>query len=396
MSGPLDSDTNDATSHDASESARDAVHSHDATSRDATSHDATESVRDAVRSLDARLDDLRRESSWRAIEGAIAERPAITPAPPRTWRLPVFALATLAVIVALVVLPKPTRDETAPSPIAAPAPSPVSAPAPVIASESTTLSAATGQRTVFVRDGVTFTLVGPSVATIQREADLVRVTVTKGLVVADRTPTAPALAIDAGDNHVVSRDARFAVRVEPSMVVLGAGEQARQIVERHALDMGAPPLAEPSASAPTTGEARVDAAPLESAPPKPATTTRPETAAKIGMSPGSAIVARAPDTERRAPTLVEIRVDAAELYKRAEAALAIRDPAGARELLERLLAEYPTDSRVDAARYDLALIARSFGQRQRALELLDALIANGTDENLKAAARRLRPTLLPR
>jgi thioredoxin-like negative regulator of GroEL len=87
-------------------------------------------------------------------------------------------------------------------------------------------------------------------------------------------------------------------------------------------------------------------------------------------------------------------LDAAELYKRAEASLAVRDPAGAREFLERLVREYPTDSRTDAARYDLALIARSFGQRQRALELLDALIANGTDENLRAAARRLRPTLV--
>ena len=89
-------------------------------------------------------------------------------------------------------------------------------------------------------------------------------------------------------------------------------------------------------------------------------------------------------------------MDAAELYKRAEAALAVRDAAAAREYLERLLAEYPGDSRVDAARYDLALIARSYGQHQRALELLDALIANGTDENLKAAARRLRPTLSTR
>ena len=75
------------------------------------------------------------------------------------------------------------------------------------------------------------------------------------------------------------------------------------------------------------------------------------------------------------------------------AALAIRDPASAREHLERLIAEYPADPRVDAARYDLALIARSNGQHQRARELLDQLIATGADENLTAAARRLRPTL---
>jgi predicted Zn-dependent protease len=86
-------------------------------------------------------------------------------------------------------------------------------------------------------------------------------------------------------------------------------------------------------------------------------------------------------------------MDAAELYRRAEAALAIRDPAGARDFLEQLIREYPSDARVDAARYDLALVARSFGQRARARELLDALIANGTDENLKAAARRLRPSV---
>lgn len=59
---------------------------------------------------------------------------------------------------------------------------------------------------------------------------------------------------------------------------------------------------------------------------------------------------------------------------------------GARDFLERLIHEYPTDTRLDAARYDLALIARSFGLHERARELLDALIATGSDENLKAAA----------
>jgi len=236
---------------------------------------------------------------------------------------------------------------------------------------------------VFERDGVVLTLVGPSVATVHREANLVRVSVTKGLLVADRTPSAPALAVDAGDNHVVSRDARFAVRVEPTMVVLGAGEQARQIVERHAIDLGALPL--DSVPMPSTAPT----SPTES----PQTTSAKSNATSTTSAKSNVRLNSDDSTKRTPPKLPDLRLDAAELYKRAEAALAVRDSSGAREFLERLLREYPTDSRVDAARYDLALIARSNSQHQRALELLDALIATGTDENLVGAARRLRPTL---
>lgn len=344
----------------------------------------TERVSDAVRSLDARLDDLRRESTWRGIESVLDERPAIV-APPRTWRLPVFALAAIAVVIALLVLPKPERSsEKAVAPTAtAPTATAPMATAPM-AMDAITLSAGAGQHTVFERDGLTLTLVGPSLARLTREPDAVRVNVTRGLLVADRAPNAPALAVDAGDNHVVSRDARFAVRVEPTMVVLGAGEQARQIVERHAIDMGALPLPEPASST-------LSPPPTSTSP----TTNSPTTNSQMTPETPKAKprVATTPDAERRPPASPDVHMDAAELYKRAEAALAIRDPATARDFLERLLAEYPTDARVDAARYDLALIARSFGLRQRALELLDALIANGTDENLKAAARRLRPSL---
>ncbi len=361
---------------------------HDSASRDSST---PSSVVGVVRSLDTRLDDLRRETSWRAIEGAIDERPAISPAPPRTWRLPVFALATIAVIIALVVLPKPAREgSNANSASNANASKTNSANANGGGSNTsdasdppTALSASAGQRTVFERDGIVLTLVGPSVATVHREANLVRVTVTKGLVVADRTPSAPALAVDAGDNHVVSRDARFAVRVEPTMVVLGAGEQARQIVERHAIDLGALPL--DSVPMPSTAPT----SPTES----PQTTSAKSNATSTTSAKSNVRLNSDDSTKRTPPKLPDLRLDAAELYKRAEAALAVRDSSGAREFLERLLREYPTDSRVDAARYDLALIARSNSQHQRALELLDALIATGTDENLVGAARRLRPTL---
>ena len=369
----------------------------ESSAREASSPRDASSVVDVVRSLDTRLDDLRRETSWRAIEGAIDERPAITPAPQRTWRLPVFALATIAVIIALVVLPKPTREGSNANSANANSASNANASNANSASASngggsntsdasdppTALSASAGQRTVFERDGIVLTLVGPSVATVHREANLVRVTVTKGLVVADRTPSAPALAVDAGDNHVVSRDARFAVRVEPTMVVLGAGEQARQIVERHAIDLGALPL--DSVPMPSTAPT----SPTES----PQTTSAKSNATSTTSAKSNVRLNSDDSTKRTPPKLPDLRLDAAELYKRAEAALAVRDSSGAREFLERLLREYPTDSRVDAARYDLALIARSNSQHQRALELLDALIATGTDENLVGAARRLRPTL---
>src|SRR5690606_36857183 len=99
---------------------------------------------------------------------------------------------------------------------------------------------------------------------------------------------------------------------------------------------------------------------------------------------------KAPRPDPASPVL-----GASELYRRAEAALATRDTAEARGLLERLLREFPDAALVDAARYDLALLAHADGDDARALALLDAIIADGRDEGVRLAAEALRRRLRP-
>lgn len=89
----------------------------------------------------------------------------------------------------------------------------------------------------------------------------------------------------------------------------------------------------------------------------------------------------------------ELKLDAVELYRRAETSLAIHDPITARTLLEQLLREFPDHTLVDAARYDLALMARTYGERERALELLATIRTSGRDRNVRAAAARLEQQL---
>jgi hypothetical protein len=289
--------------------------------------------------------------------------------------LPVLALATIAVIIGLLVAPRPHHHED--KGVATP---------PPLADVPTTLSAASGQRSVLVRDGVTLSLHGPGSVTVTREANgQLAVRVEGGLLVAERTAVAPAIAYTAGANHVVSRDRIFAVHVEPAMIVLGAGDEATQIVDRYALDVAASPI--PPAGTP-------EATP-EPPPPTPPTDAPVR---KMVTSDAPPHATRAPDPRtptdpREPPKLVEIPVDAAELYKRAEAALAVRDPDTARDQLQRLLREFPSDTRADAARYDLALLARAAGDRAIALDLLDTIIKTGTDANLRAAARKLRDSI---
>ena len=89
------------------------------------------------------------------------------------------------------------------------------------------------------------------------------------------------------------------------------------------------------------------------------------------------------------------RISAAELYRGAETALAAHDSQRARELLEQLLRDHPNDQRVDAARYDLALIAHAAGDDLRAAALLDEILANGSDASVRVAAEGLRDRIGP-
>jgi hypothetical protein len=179
-----------------------------------------------------------------------------------------------------------------------------------------------------------------------------------GTLVADRGPDAPPVTLFAGDTHIVSRERRFAVRVEPSRIVFGSGEHARESVERQRVELTPRPARVP-------GNHQSDASREDHDAP-----TRPRL--------------------RVEPVTVPEPISAAELYRRAESALAAHDSKRARELLEQLLRDHPNDQRVDAARYDLALIAHAAGDEAHAVALLDEILANGADASVRVAAEALR------
>lgn len=297
-------------------------------------------LRDAVCSFDGSLDDVRREHAWRGIECALtSQRPA---APVHRLRfVAVFAIAATAIVALAFGWHARTADDAA-----------------VPALAPTVLAASAGQRTVYDRGGVVLTLVGPGAATVtEGDPRGLHVRVVHGTLIADRSDGAPTVIVDAAGNTTTTRDARFAVRVQPGLVVFGAGDQARAMIERH------------------------EHAP----PPRPATKPAP-VPRRIDVTPSTT------PTSPRAnepSTLSEPSLDARELYMRAEAAMRVKDPTAARQLLQRLVSEHPEDSLVDAARYDLALIALGNGDSKTALDYTRQII-DGRDPILRAAATRLR------
>jgi len=307
-------------------------------------------VRDAIGSLDGKLGDLRREHAWRGIERAIS-----TPAPAAApallgWRVPALVTAACAVTAVLVYwLTAVPRHET-------PSGSP------------TELVAAADHQAVFDRNGVVLTLIGPGTASVTERRDGIHVRVERGIVIADRTAGAPSVVFSAGTSTTTTRDPRFAVRVEPGMVVFGAGHEARTIVERHVITAAPPPTErtiDPPAPAPVP----------RSTPASPAAKPAPE---RIQESPSGP------------PELPVVQSSAADLYARAEAALRVRDPEQARTLFQRILDEHGADLLVDAARYDLALLALERDDRPAARHYAELIIASGRDPNLIVAATKLR------
>jgi hypothetical protein len=309
-------------------------------------------IRDVLRSLDGSLDDVRREQAWRGIERAV-DSPRVVAATTRrwTWVVPAGVLAMAALAIALW----PREHESA----------------PVITTTTTELAAPEGQQTVFDRDGVVLTLVGPGAATIVHgDPAGLRVTVTRGTLVADRRPDAPSLIVSAAGTTTTSRDPRFAVRVQQGMVVFGVGENARAIIERHELELA------PTPPPPQPTEPSVEPAiPLPKPNPKP---TNPPAA------PATAAVPALP------PVFPEIKFEASELYARAEAALRVNDPDAARVLLLRVLDEHPGSRLVDPARYDLARIAFAKGDATTAMLYVRRILESGTDPAVRRAAEKLR------
>lgn len=334
-------------------------------------------VRDVVSSMTGSLDEVRREQGWRAIERSIAK-----PAPVARTRWPWLVVPALAVaIIAVIVWP---RSSTVPAP-------------------PTTLAAKAGERAVFARDGLTLTLIGPGAATIQPGAAAVRVEVTAGTVLGERTSDdAPSVELAAAGNTTTTRDATFAVRVAHGTVVLSTGERASAIIEREMHGLAPAPNMPPVAPAP---------GPVEPAPitPNDASRTPGPSDRPVGPSdrpvtpnpvvpPRVAPIAPAPIEQPAPPAeplppIVATPLAAKELYARAEASLRVHDPAAAKRLLAQLLAAHPEDALVDAARYDLALIAISEKDAATARSYLEQVIATARDPALKAAARKLAATV---
>lgn len=323
-------------------------------------------VRDVVSSMTGSLDEVRREQGWRAIERTLAK-----PAPVPTRRWPWLAIPALAVAIAAVIL------------------WPRSSPEPV---PPTSLAAKAGERTVFARDGLTLTLIGPGAATIQPGA-VVRVDVTAGTVLGERTSDdAPTVELAAAGNTTTTRDAQFAIRVVQGTVVLGTGQRALAMIERETRELATPPAPKapvapiaPAPIAPPPTPPRVDrSSPVEPLDRSPPVERPPVTKPVDAIEPGE---------PEELPPIVVVPLAAKELYARAEAALRVRDPMAAKRLLAQLLAEHPSDALVDAARYDLALIAISERDPAMARSYLQQLIDTARDPSLKSAARKLSLTL---
>ncbi len=318
-------------------------------------------VRDVVSSMTGTLDEVRREQSWRAIERTLA-KPA--PVPARRW--PWLVVPALAVaIVALIVWPRSKSLDAMPP---------------------TTLAAKAGERAVFARDGLTLTLIGPGAATVQPGPDALRVEVSAGTVLGERTSDdAPTVELAAAGNTTTTRDAQFAIRVVHGTVVLGTGQRALAMVERETHELATPNQPEPR-------EPRVPVAPIDPAPSEPPRDRSPSVAPRrppVERPP----VTKPVDPPAELPPIVVIPLAAKELYARAEASLRVRDPMAAKRLLAQLLAEHPSDVLVDAARYDLALIAISERDSAMARTYLQQVIDTARDPSLKNAARKLAATL---
>lgn len=320
-------------------------------------------IRDALASLDGRLDDVRRHHAWSRIEHAIAEPPPARSSA-RGWWLAVATAAVAACVLWLVVRAASTPRDGATT-------------VPMIATP--------GHPATIERAGLTLVLHGPGIAMVRERDAALSVVVIGGTLVAERHSGSRALAIEAGGNATLTRDARVAVHVEPGLVVLGAGERSKVIVERFASDaVGAATVAPPAAVSP----------PPDAAAPPPTTTAASPPPRRIRpparsneLAPAVAADAdEADDDEADAHAVVDARA----LYHDAEVALSAHDRAAARRLLEQLLRDFPRDKLVDAARFDLALIANADGDHARAGALLDELIAGAADPNVRDAAKRLR------
>lgn len=367
-------------------------------------------LRETIGSLDVRLDDVRREQGWRAIERALDTAPVTAPRRARGFAWPLafgLAAATAAVLAVLLV----RQPATGPSLSTLPA---------------TELVAVEGQTTMFERAGIALSLFGPGTATVEGTNDAVRVDVKRGTLLAERAPDAPALSIAAGGSTTLTKDRRFAVHVSPTMVVMGSDERANQIIEHHSPvpvpDSGSgaasptallsptpnptptptlSPNPNPNPNPTPTPTLTPTPTPIRKPRPNPAPHPNPSLTPNPMPNPNptpSPTLRPSPPSptanEVSPPSpLPDLQLDAVELYRRAETSLSIRDPLTARAQLEQLLREFPSHPLVDAARYDLALLARTYGEHERALQLLAHIRTHGKDKNVRAAAARLEQQL---
>jgi hypothetical protein len=163
---------------------------------------------------------------------------------------------------------------------------------------------------------------------------------------------------------------------------------SREPVETRLVEMRIVVPSVPAPVAPPPPASAVAAPPPAASMPIPPPVTPPEvTGARPRRSVARATAQPGATAEPRVPAAGP---SAAELYQRAEDALATHDTDSAREHLLRLLRDHPRAKQVDQARYDLALIAHEAGDDAAAAALLETILESGTDAAVRTAAAQLR------
>lgn len=188
--------------------------------------------------------------------------------------------------------------------------------------------------------------------------------------------------VGAGESWEVGR-ARTAPIEAPVAALLSteAPDQPIATDETPAPTPAPAPARAPRASHPVAVVAQHEAPPQAPPVAAPATPAPVEEPAPAVQPPAAAV----PPTPLPAPP-----ISVAELYRRAEDAMARRDQTTARHWLEELVARHPADPAADSARFELARDALAAGAPSRAGRWIDELIAQGHDRSLVESARFLK------
>jgi len=218
-------------------------------------------------------------------------------------------------------------------------------------------------------------------AALGRWQDLVAPPVPSDAKAADRTEGAAKERVsgaedtDRGEGARPARRRRVHVR-RGIVVAVRAGSQAHGPSPLTGSPAGGAPLAA-AAMPPST-----PAPPLEGAPPPAVSALHP------ASSPGPSVPAPAQVQAAEPPT--QPRATVATLYKEAERALRRGDDAAGKERLVSLVRAFPGDVMADAARFELALLAKKDGDAAAAMAQIREILGHDASGPFVEPARFLR------